>query len=97
MKTNHYSDYAQERIAFYSERFRSYSIIELVDAFNHETASKGWVSEKAYYLEALVAAIESHGVSTNCILQTESNGKRSLSLKEPVRYDQTDHSLKIIN
>lgn len=97
MKTNHYSDYAQKRIAFYSEHFRSYSIIELVDAFNHETASKGWVSEKAYYLEALVAAIESRGVSTICVNQPDINKKRVLSLNKPVCYDPINHSLNIIN
>lgn len=96
MNTNHYSAYAQERIAIYSERFRSYTINQLVDIFNRETTSKGWVSEKAYYLEALVSTFESCNISTNCIREQDINGKPIITLKHRIWYNSADSSLKIL-
>lgn len=96
MNTNHYSVYAQERIDTYSEQFSSFTITQLVNAFNRETSVKGWVSERAYYLEALVAALEARNISMNCIKEQDVNGKTTISLKHHIGYSPSDNSLKII-
>lgn len=59
--------YAEERARFYSERFRSESISELVDTFNREVGRLGWTAERSYHDRALIDELVRRGVDVSAV------------------------------
>jgi hypothetical protein len=55
------STYAQERISFYGERFRSASNQELSHLYSSLAANGGWTAERSYYSYALTEEIRRRG------------------------------------
>ncbi len=89
------SNYAQERVIYYRERFQNQSVLKLVDVFNSLSSNKGWTSERSFFTKALIDEIHSRGIDTSAICEEQDN--RQTIRYIPVRYEQTSHSLSPID
>jgi hypothetical protein len=58
-----HTDYAAERILFYAKRFRTMSRIELMELAYRMRRSRGFCSEKSYYMYALREECALKGIS----------------------------------
>ena len=85
------SDYLQERYKHYLIYFNEKSVFELVNTFNRETTSRGWVGERGAFLEALKDAFRQKKVDISSVAT-----QRTFSLRYPVYLENRDGNLKLI-
>ena len=67
-KTN---SYAQERIRFYGERFRSASNQELSHLYSSLAANGGWTAERSYYSYALTDEMRRRSCTISPLITNE--------------------------
>ena len=80
--------YASSKVNTYSACFIGKSITELVEEFNKETVLPVVSQDRIYYREALLGAIESHGVNVSAV----KIGDR-MNFDRKVRYDEEIRAL----
>ena len=85
------STYAQERINFYEERFKTETNHQLAIDFTSLSASCGWTSERSYYSHALVCEMKRRDINLDAVLCQE-NGTVAIRYI-PVVYDESLHAL----
>lgn len=83
--------YAQERINFYEERFKTETNHQLAIDFTSLSASRGWTSERSYYSHALVCEMKRRGINLGAVICQE-NGTVAIRYI-PVAYDESLHAL----
>ena len=66
----------------YTARFANYSVEELVDAFNSDQPSKGWVNARGRFLSALRQAFLHTDIDCTSFISEEG-----MSLNFPIRLD----------
>lgn len=89
MKTT--DSYAQERINFYEERFKSETNNQLANDFSALAATRGWTSERSYYSHALINELKQRGIDISAICKIEDERTVIINLK--VVYNKATHSL----
>lgn len=83
--------YAQERINFYEERFKTETNHQLVIDFTSLSASRGWTSERSYYSHALVCEMERRGIDLSAVISNK--GGETAIHYIPVAYDESLRAL----
>ena len=67
----------------YTERFASYTIDELVKAFNSDQSSQGWVTARGYFLAAIRKAFLESEIDCSSFISEEG-----MSLRHPIRLEE---------
>ena len=75
-------DSEQEYENEYTARFANYSVEELVDAFNSDQPSQGWVSARGRFLAALRQAFLDTDIDCTSFISEEG-----MSLSYPIRLE----------
>ena len=76
----------------YALQFADMQIPELVTVFNHQVGNTGWTSMRAYHDQALIDEFQRRGIDTTAVY----DGK-AISFAYPVKYEQPNNKLVVIN